>query len=164
MPTCPVSARTVPKSEVLPGSSASTRPVLPHHWALSPAPEAPALKTIATEKAVRPPTGLLATLMRWAPKNRTALPPAGVTPPLRTGLSVTLALATRLLALFHEPTPSPSLRFRSSARQTSSSAPDAGIAARPTKTKENERKARSRHSESRCDSNEGFTNRDYHPK
>src|SRR6266566_3945305 len=69
------------------------------------------------EKAERPPAGLLGTAMRWR-LNRTALPPAGVTLRFKIGVPTT-APATRLLALLHVPTVSPSFRFRSAALQTS---------------------------------------------
>ena len=76
------------------------------------------------EYALRPPTGLFGIDMRLRLK-RTALPPAGVTPRLRTGRPTT-ELALRLLALIQALTVSPSLRARSSARHKSMSAPDVG--------------------------------------
>src|SRR3954471_18808478 len=88
------------------------------------------------ENAVRPPTGLFATDIRWR-LNRTALPPAGVTLRLKIGTPIT-APATRLLALVHAPTVSPSLRLlRSSARQTSTRAPEATIVTASDATNEN---------------------------
>src|SRR5213594_3325816 len=75
------------------------------------------------ENALRPLTGLFGTDMRLRLK-RTALPPAGVTPRLRTGRPTT-ELALRLLALIQALTVSPSFKARSSARHTSRSAPDA---------------------------------------
>src|SRR5215210_8691090 len=117
--TRPCSSKTVPQSEVMPPCSESMRPLLPYHWTLSPAPAAVALKTMAMEKAVAPPKGVLLEVSQWRLK-RTTEPPIGVAFFLNAGCSPGEPATVRLLALVHDPTKSPSLRkSRSEASQRS---------------------------------------------